>query len=152
MRGVKPRIKKVFEKVMENGGTGIGKAMIEQGYSPNSAKTPQKLTETKGWKALMKEVLPNDLLVRVAKEGLEATKPIGALVLINNDESGKPKQILKDNEGMIEVADYPTRQKYLETALKMRGKLVEKTDLTTKGKKIETNTIMFTDFKNDSKS
>lgn len=42
----------VASKMVENGGN-IGKAMIAAGYSPATAKTPKKLTETKGWKELM---------------------------------------------------------------------------------------------------
>ena len=67
--------------------------------------------------------LTDDKLVEVLNKGLESTKPIGALVLIKNGKDGKPEQILKDNEGQIEVADYAIRHKYLETALKLRGHL-----------------------------
>ncbi|MDO8487563.1 MAG: hypothetical protein Q7S45_04665 [Candidatus Curtissbacteria bacterium] len=39
-------------KLVENGGN-IGEAMKSAGYSKNTAKTPQKLTESKGWRELM---------------------------------------------------------------------------------------------------
>lgn len=58
-------------------------------------------------------------------EGLDANKPIGALVLIKNTKDGK-EEVLKDNEGMIEVPDMPTRHKYLETALKLKRRLLDK--------------------------
>lgn len=43
---------KALEKIVENGGN-ASQAMIEVGYSPNTAKTPQKLTESKGYKAIL---------------------------------------------------------------------------------------------------
>ena len=46
--------KLVASKLVENGGY-VGKAMVAAGYSSKTAKTPQKLTESKGWQELMKE-------------------------------------------------------------------------------------------------
>ena len=109
---VKPRIKKVFKKVVENGGIGIGKAMIEEGYSPNTAKSPTKVTETKSWEILLEEYLPDDLLTKVTKEGLEATMVKTSLT--------EPDRTLPD---------YAVRQRYLETALKMKNKLTERKDI-----------------------
>ena len=40
------RQKKALAKIVENGGN-VSKAMVEAGYSPMTAKTPQKLTESK---------------------------------------------------------------------------------------------------------
>lgn len=48
--------------------------------------------------------------------------------------------------------DYATRHKYLETAIKLKGKLIERTDVTSGGEKIETNTIVFTNFADETKS
>ena len=127
--------KEAFKVMLENGGK-LQPAMEKVGYSKAYSKNPDKLKKTKGWKSLMRKYLPDSLLVRVTKEGLNATKPIGALVLIRNGADGRAEEILKDDEGMIEVADHPTRQRFLETALKMKGKLTEKTDITSKGEKI----------------
>lgn len=73
-----PTIKQklAFDKMVENGGK-VTPAMIEAGYSPNTANTPQKLTESKGWKELMEEYLPDSLIAskhrallnKVDKEG-----------------------------------------------------------------------------------
>ena len=147
MKEPQDRQKALLKYMSENIGISMSQAMKDLGYSESYSNSPDKVKKTKGWRRLMRTYLPNRLLLKVTKEGLEATKPIGALVLISNDEQGKPKQTLKDNEGMIEVADYAVRQKYLETALKMRGKLVDKTDITTKGQKIESNQITFANFK-----
>ncbi len=48
---------------MENNGN-VSKSMREVGYSLNSAKNPKMLTDTKGWKELMDEYLPDKLLVK----------------------------------------------------------------------------------------
>ena len=86
--------KTALNKVVENGGN-VSKAMRDAGYTEKTAKTPQKLTESKGWKELVEEYLPDDLLARVHHEGLQATK------------GKKP--------------DYFARHKYLDTAYKIKG-------------------------------
>lgn len=139
--------KLAFNKVVENGGK-VSTAMRDVGYSSATAKTPQKLTESKGWLELLEQFAPDDLLAEKLGDGLESTKPISALVLISGD---KPMRT-KDNEGQIEVPDYAIRHKYLETALKLKQKLTDKLDLTSKGEKIEGNQIVFSDFKNGTKS
>jgi hypothetical protein len=111
-----------FSKIIENHGN-ISKSMVEVGYDPTTAKNPSNLTNSKGWKELMDEYLPDRDLLEVHKAGLQAMKPIGALVLIKNGADGKPEQILKDNEGMIEVEDHAVRHKFLETAYKITGKI-----------------------------
>lgn len=126
--------KKVFKAMLENGGK-MSPAMKESGYSNSYAKHPEKLKRTKGWKALMRKYLPDSKLVKVASEGLDAN-----MVKTSFTE---PDRI---------IPDYAVRQRYLETVLKMKGKLIDKTDITSKGEKIESNTILFTDFTNDSKS
>lgn len=62
MATIKQRI--AFPKIVENGGN-VSKAMIEANYAPATAHTPQKLTESKGFKELCDEYgLTDDLLVR----------------------------------------------------------------------------------------
>lgn len=85
--------------------------MIEEGYSKVSALTPNKVTETKSWEMLMEEYLPDELLNKVALEGLNATQ-----IKTSFTEPDK------------KVPDYGVRQRYLETILKMKGKLVEKSE------------------------
>ncbi|MEK7498140.1 MAG: hypothetical protein AAB656_04455 [Patescibacteria group bacterium] len=65
--------KLVASKMSENGGN-IGKAMIAAGYSPATAKTPQKLTKSKGWLELMETVLPDKLLTRRHGKLLDAVR------------------------------------------------------------------------------
>lgn len=70
-----PTIKQklVASKLVENGGN-MGLAMRESGYSPATAKTPQKLTTSKGWATLMKEFLPDNDLLKTHRELLKSYK------------------------------------------------------------------------------
>ena len=107
--------KKALDLLVGNGGN-VTKAMRDAGYSENTANTPQKLTESDGWQELLEEYLPDSLLMKVHKEGLEATR--------NGGEAG-------------EVPDYAVRHRYLDTGLKVKNKYpVQKVDLTTMGEKI----------------
>lgn len=96
--------KAAIDKVVENGGN-VSKAMKEAGYSVATAKTPQKLTESKAWIEIMGEQLPDEMLLKVHKEGLNASKQIVV--------EGVPLD--------IEQPDYATRHKYLDTAYKLKG-------------------------------
>lgn len=60
----------VASKLAENGGN-IGRAMIAAGYSKATAKTPQKLTRSKGWQQLVDKFLPDAKLLKVHSELLE---------------------------------------------------------------------------------
>lgn len=96
------RQKKAIANLVENGGI-ISRAMLDAGYSPATAKTPQKLTESIGFRTLADRI-PDDLLEKVHLEGLQAT------------------QVRFTPEGnRIDVEDYATRHKYLDTAHKLKG-------------------------------
>lgn len=98
--------------VVENGGN-VSKAMRDAGYSEATAKTPQKLTESKAFTDAMIEAgITDNKLATVLSEGLEATKVISAVVGKNADEK---------TMDFIDVPDHPTRHKFLETALKIKG-------------------------------
>jgi hypothetical protein len=109
---VKPtfRQKEAFKKIVENHGN-ISKTMREVGYSKNTAKKPTNLTESKGWEMLCEQELPDDLLLKVHKEGLEA---------MNKKEP-----------------DYSVRHKYLDTAYKIRNKVIDKVEHTGEIKQVE---------------
>jgi len=98
------RLKKTFKKVVDSGGKiSVGRAMIESGYSEKTAKSPIKVTESKSWKELLEQYLPDEKLAKVANQGLEATK----------------------KEDKERVPDHYIRHRYLETSLKLKGKLLE---------------------------
>lgn len=104
--------KKAFELAMENGGN-ISKAMKEAGYAVATAKNPDKLTKSKTWADMMEEYLPDETLLKVNAEGLQATR---AVVMGTKSE-----------ESFVDIQpDYAIRHKYLETAIKVKGHI--KTD------------------------
>jgi len=94
--------------VVGNGGN-VTKAMIDAGYSPNTANTPQKLTQSKAFVQYMEEAGVTDTkIVQVLREGLDASK---AVVM------GK-----ESSDSFVDVQpDFQTRHKYLETALRVKG-------------------------------
>ena len=107
--------KKALNKMVENGGN-VSQAMLEVGYSSNTAKTPQKLTESLGFIKLCEDKgLTDDLLV-------------GALI-----------EDIKKKKG--------NRKAELELGFKIRGRLTNKTDITSNEKPIPLfNEIIFTNF------
>lgn len=64
--------KEAAKKIVENRGN-VSKGMVEAGYSPNTAKNPKNLTNSKGWKELMDELLPESLVAETHKQLLGAT-------------------------------------------------------------------------------
>ncbi len=60
-------------KVVEFRGN-VSKAMREVGYKEKTAKNPKNLTESKGWKELMDDFLPDELLSEKHRELLKATR------------------------------------------------------------------------------
>lgn len=104
--------REVFDRVV-NKKQDFRKAMLEVGYSESSSHNPGNvLVSKKGWQMLVDEYLPESELVRVHKEGLNATRKI---------------QVDKE---LIDIEDYQTRHKYLETGYKIRGRMAIKEDTT----------------------
>ncbi len=120
------RQRKALKEIVENGGN-VSKGMEAAGYTHATAKTPQKLTQSKGWEELLDEYLPDELLTNVAKEGLNATQVKTSLT--------EPDRI---------IPDYGVRQRYLETVLKMKGKITDKSDINFKGEIIASNVTIDT--------
>lgn len=101
------RQKKAIEKVLESHGQlAVSKAMLEAGFAPTTAKNPIQLTESKAWKELVDDYIPDELLAKIHLEGLNATKLHSSLT--------EPDQ---------EVPDYPTRKGYLELGYKVKGRI-----------------------------
>lgn len=92
------------QKVLEsNGMKPVSEAMLEAGYPPSTAKNPQQLTKSKGWKELMDKYLPDDKLLKKHDEALEATKW--------NDFTGEREE------------DHQVRLKAVELGYKLKKKL-----------------------------
>jgi len=100
------RQKALYKKITDNtekGGLTMKEAMLEVGYSINTAETPSKITKTKSWIELMDEYLPDQLLQQKHQEGLDATK----------------------QEDKEQVPDYAVRKQYLDLAYKIKGKNID---------------------------
>lgn len=59
--------------MVENGGN-VSKAMRDAGYSPQTAKVPQKLTTSAGFAELLEAYLPDDMLLGALSEDIEVKK------------------------------------------------------------------------------
>jgi hypothetical protein len=69
------KAKKAFKEITENNRS-VSAAMRIAGYSKSSATKPKTLTETKGWKELVKEFLPDEDLAKAHYEGLRASEKV----------------------------------------------------------------------------
>jgi len=125
MKEPNDRQKALVKYMAENVGVSMQQAMIALGYSESYAASSDKIKKTKGWKKLLRKYLPDRKLVKVVNEGLEANRVISAVT---------GKMATGGTTDFIEVADHAVRHKFVETALKMKGKLVDRTDLTSDGK------------------
>lgn len=94
--------KRAIKNLVLNGGN-VTQAMIDAGYSPNTAHSPDKLTKTKTFKELVEKHLKDDLLLRKHEEALEATKW--------NDFTGEREE------------DHTTRLKAVELGYKLKRHL-----------------------------
>lgn len=110
------RQKKAAKEVVENGGI-VSRAMVKAGYSPKTAKNPDKLTKSKGWAELLEKYLPDKKLAKVHEEGLGAT--FEKAMITGRDQDGNPEY------EYISKPDFNARHKYLETAYKIKGKTLE---------------------------
>ena len=101
------RQRRAIAFLAENGGN-VSAAMRAAGYSKISAATPKKLTTSKSFAELAEEFLPDNMLLKVHTEGLQATR-------IHTSHT-EPDQ---------EVPDYLVRHKYLQTGYQVKGRIKE---------------------------
>lgn len=78
----------------------LKQAQIEAGYSPAYAHD-NKITKTKTWPEIMEEAFPDELLTKVHREGLSATKEVKDIGIVD---------------------DYAVRHQYLDTAYKLKNR------------------------------
>ena len=132
MKQPNDRQKKLAEYMAKNIGISMKQAMIDLGYSESYAHSGQ-IKKTSTWQRLMKKYLPDKKLVKVVDDGLEANRVISAV-------SGKLAS--GGTTDFIEVPDHAIRHRFVETALKMKGKLVERTDVTSGDEKLDALVII----------
>lgn len=90
-----------------------------------------------------KSGLTDKLLADKLNEGLDAMKQLSARVIIKkgtaiSQANGELPPADNRTDDFVEVEDYAVRHKYLETALKLKGRYIEKVDLTTGGQPLIT--------------
>lgn len=105
--------KRALDVVGENGGN-VSKAMEAVGYSKMTAKTPQKLTNSKGWQELMKKHFPDSKLAALHKKLLEKKE-----VIVVSDGAKEGSHIEYTGQPHTDAL------KALETAYKIKGKMKE---------------------------
>lgn len=124
------RQKMAFKKLMENNGKSVSKAMKESGYGTTS-KNPHLLTESKGFKELLNEYLPEEDLMQVHKQ-LTLSQRVDHMVFPlgpRDDEhptlSGGKKK--KEKREQTELEPQPNGGSLLR-----HGEIAERTTLTDK--------------------
>ena len=100
-------------KMVENGGN-ISQAMRDAGYSPATAKTPQKLTKSKSWQKLMKKYLHDEYLISKHIQLLDAT--VSDKLVFEDDV---PDEVL---EKMIKLVSYSGSQSFVLWQLMITSK------------------------------
>jgi len=98
-------------------GMTLANAMIETDYQTVLRESPGAVSQTDAWKLVMEKYLPDNKLLSRHED-----------LLNKNDKDGRP--------------DTQAVGKALELAYKIKGKLVDKVDLTTNGKELPA-TIVF---------
>ena len=119
-------------------------AMKDAGYAESTAR--KKAKQVVGQSRIQESIqaimerkgLTDERLTEVLERGLESTKVISAMII-----RGKPDSIADEKDGMkdansmtkdfVEVPDYATQHKYLDTGLKLKGHLRDKLDVDLSG-------------------
>lgn len=126
----KPSIKqkKALDILVGNGGN-ITQAMLDAGYSPATANTPQKLTESKAWQELMAEYLPDHEIAEKHKQLLNSTVvdhmvfPLGPKGEDDVNFSGGTPNKENKSEGFVErtsLTDQEIKEMLAEVGCKVR--------------------------------
>lgn len=138
---VQIRHKLVLKKMAENGGK-VSTAMRETGFAPHYVNNPQKLTNTKSFKKLLDEFLPEDMLLRVHAEQIGSwrvnqmtfAKQVSEEQIYDFFESinRSIKKIVEIPTGILVLyydVDNNSRNKALELGFRLRKKLTDKVEV-----------------------
>jgi hypothetical protein len=122
------RKRKTIKGIME--GKPVSKAMREAGFS---SKTAHGRCSTKAKElaptiqALMeKRGLTDNRLLDVLDDGLKANKVISCNIIALDKEGMKDADSM--TKDFVDVEDHPTRHKFLDTALKLKGHMKDNED------------------------
>lgn len=118
------RQKKAVEKLVENGGNDqprpMGEILKEVGYSDAVAKNPQKLTESKGFKDLIDQYLPDDFILDALQQDIinKPEKRLGELTLAAKIKGWDSVKTEQNNINLTQVnvnsVDYNLGDSFLE--------------------------------------
>lgn len=118
------RQKKAVEKLVENGGSDhprpMGEILKEAGYSDAIAKNPQKLTESKGFKDLVDQYLPDDFILDALQQDIinKPEKRLGELTLAAKIKGWDSVRTEQNNINLTQVnvnsVDYNLGDSFLE--------------------------------------
>lgn len=110
--------KKLSENIRNQGSKKpMGKILKEAGYSESVSKSPQRVTETKGWKELMEEYFPNEYIYKIHKKILDKKEIIvykGEFIKTRQPHSDvkyaldmiyKLKGLYKENEFSVSISN-----------------------------------------------
>ena len=136
MNKTKKKQKKAFDLSVDNGGN-ITKAMREAKYKESTINNPSNLTASKAWELLLEQHASDERLAITLSEGLEANKQLATRVIFKKEaptsqSAGELPLASSTTDDFIEVPDHAIRHKYLETGLKLKGKLVDKVEANVK--------------------
>ena len=117
--------RKFIKLYLETGNASASALKAGYKHGESGRENLRKLTDNGLFDQLLDDFdLGDGAITQALSEGLKATKPISCNVYIENDDG---KMEMKDADGLskdfIEVEDYSTRHKYLETLLKLRQKI-----------------------------
>ena len=106
-------------------------AAIAAGYAPTSAKSTASdvlnhnlNVQAYLYRLMDRKGLTDSKLLTTLKDGLEANKVISATVILKaGDPTVTERTADAKSVDFIDVPDHPTRHKFLETGLKLRGHL-----------------------------
>lgn len=110
-------VKKLSENIRntKSKSTSLGKILRESGYSESVSKSPQRVTESKGWKELMEECFPTEKIYKIHKKILDKKEIIaykGEFIKTRQPHSDvkyaldmiyKLKGLYKDNEFSVSI-------------------------------------------------
>lgn len=88
--------------------------------------------------AMEKYGITDQYLLSKLKEGLDSTRTISAKIIM---KGGGNRDATSQTDDFIDVPDFNARHKYLELALKLKGRLTNKIDLTSADKEIRFPTV-----------
>jgi hypothetical protein len=95
--------------------------------------------------------ITDDLLQKKIIEGLNSNKVISARVILKKGQTAEEikQEANSRTDDFVEVPDNLTRHKYLETALKLKKRLIERKDITSDDKPLDFKVISYKDIKNE---